>query len=43
MDMKQDSKATSTSARQSGFVAQEYYCARDLGAGAKKRRGNGEE
>jgi len=40
MDRRQDSNVTSTPA---GPSAQDRYCARGLGGGAKKRRGNEKE
>jgi len=43
MDRRQDSNATSTPAGKSGPSAQDRYCARGLGGGAKKWRGNGKE
>jgi len=35
--------ADSTQAETSGSLAQDRYCARGTGGGAKKRRGNGDE
>jgi len=43
MDRWQDSNVTSTTAEKSGPSAQDRYCARGLGDGAKKRRANEEE
>jgi len=43
MDKRQDKNAASTSTETSGLLAQDCYCARGLGGGAKKRRGNGKE
>ena len=43
MDKRQDKNATSTQAETSGSSAQDRYCARGPGGGAKKRRGNGYE
>jgi len=43
MDWRQDSHAILTPEGKSGPSAQDCYCARGLGGGAKKRRGNGEE
>jgi len=43
MDRRQDANATSTPAGTSGHSAQDRCCARGLGGGAKKWRGNGEE
>jgi hypothetical protein len=43
MDRRQDSNVTSTPAGKSGPSAQDRYCARGLGGGAKKRRANEEE
>ena len=42
MYKRQDSNATSTPAGKSGPSAQDRYCARGLGEGANKRRGNKE-
>jgi len=42
MDRRQDSNANSTPACKNGPSAQDRYCARGLGGGAKARRGNGE-
>jgi len=42
MYKRQDSNATSTPAGKSGPSAQDHYCARGLGGGANKRRGNKE-
>jgi len=39
MDRRMDSNVTSTPAGKSGPSAPDDYCARDLGGGAKKRRG----
>jgi len=38
MDRRQDLNVTSTAAGKSGPSAQDRYCARDSGGGAKKRR-----
>jgi len=43
MDKRQDKSAASTQAETSGSSAQDRYCARGSGGGAKKRRGNGDE
>jgi len=43
MDKGQDKTAASTQAETSGLLAQDRYCARGSGGGAKKRRGNGKE
>ena len=43
MDRRQDLNVTSTPARKSGPSAQDRYCARGLGGGAKKRRANEKE
>ena len=43
MDRRQDSNMTSTPAGKSGPSAQDRYCARDSGGGAKKRRANEKE
>jgi len=43
MDKRQDTNAASTPAETSGPSAQDRYCARSSGGGAKKWRGNGEE
>jgi len=43
MDRRYDSNATSTLAGKSGPSADDGYCARSLGGGVEKRRGNGEE
>jgi len=43
MDRRQDFKVTSTPAGKSGPSAQDRYCARDFGGGAKKRRANKKE
>ena len=40
MDSRQDLNVTSTPAGKSGPSAQDRYCARGLGGGAKKRRAN---
>jgi len=43
MDKRQDKTAASTQAETSGLSAQDRYCAKGSGGGAKKRRGNGDE
>jgi len=43
MDKWQDKTAASTQAETSGLSAQDRYCARGSGGGAKKRRGNGDK
>jgi len=43
MDRRQDANVTSTPSGKSGPSAQDRYCARGLGGGAKKRRANEEE
>ena len=43
MDKRQDKTAASTQAETSGLSAQDRYCARGSGGGAKKRRGNGDK
>jgi len=43
MDKSQDKNAASTPAETSGPSAEDRYCARGLGEGVKKRRGNREE
>jgi len=43
MDRRQDSNTNSTPAGKSGLSAQDRYCARSLGGGARKWRGNEEE
>ena len=43
MDRRQDLNVTSTPAGKSGPLAQDLYCARDSGGGAKKRCANEEE
>jgi len=43
MDRRQDKIVASTQAQTSGSSAQDRYCARSSGGGAKKRRGNGDE
>jgi len=43
MDRRQDSNVTSTLAGKGGSSTQDRYCARGLGGGAKKLRGNREE
>jgi len=43
MDKRQDKTAASTQAETSGLSAQDRYCAKGSGDGAKKRRGNGDE
>jgi len=43
MDRRQDSNVTSTPAGKSGPSAQDRYCARGIGGGAKKRRANEKE
>jgi len=43
MDKRQDKTAASTQAETYGLSAQDRYCARGSGGGAKKRRGNGDE
>jgi len=43
MDKRQEQTAASTQAETSGLSAQDRYCARGSGGGAKKRRGNGDE
>jgi len=43
MDKRQDKTAASTQAETSGSPAQDPYCARGSGGGAKKRCGNGDE
>ena len=43
MDKMQDKTAALTQAETSGSSAQDRYCARGSGGGAKKRCGNGEE
>jgi len=42
MDKRQNKTAASTQAETNGLSAQDRYCARGSGGGAKKRRGNGE-
>jgi len=42
MDRRQAKTAASTQAETSGSSAQDRYCARGSGGGAKKRRGNGD-
>jgi len=43
IDKRQDKTAASTQAETTGSSAQDRYCARGTGGGAKKRRGNGDE
>jgi len=43
MERRQGSNATLTPSGKSGPSAQDRYCARGFGGGAKKRRGNGEK
>jgi len=43
MDRRQDLNVTLTPARNGGPSAQDRYCARGLGGGAKKRRANEKE
>jgi len=43
MDKRQDKTAASTQAETSGSSAQDRYCARGSGGGAKKQRGNGDK
>jgi len=43
MDKRQDKTAASTQAGNSGLSAQDRYCARGSGGGAKKQCGNGDE
>jgi len=43
IDKRQDKNVASTQAETSGSSAQERYCARGPGGGAKKWRGNGDE
>jgi len=43
MDRRQDLNVTSTPAGKSGPSAQDRYCARGFGGGAKKRRANEKE
>ena len=43
MNRRQDLNVTSTPAGKSGPSAQDRYCARGLGGGAKKRRANEKE
>ena len=43
MDKRRDKTAASTQAETSGSSAQDHYCVRGSGGGAKKRRGNGDE
>jgi len=43
IDKRQDLNVTSTPAGKSGPSAQDRYCARGFGGGAKKRRANGKE
>jgi len=43
MDSRPESNVTSTPVGKSGTSAQDPYCARGLGGGAKKRRANEEE
>ena len=43
MDKRQDKTAALTQAETSGSSAQDRYCARGSGGGAKKRRGTGDE
>jgi len=43
MDRRQDLNVTSTQAGKSGPSAQDRYCARGFGGGAKKRRANEKE
>ena len=43
MHKRQDKTAASTQAETSGSSAQDRYCARGSGEGAKKGRGNGDE
>jgi len=43
MNKRQDKTAASTRAVTKGLSAQDRYCARDSGGGAKKQRGNGDE
>jgi len=43
MVKRQDNTAASTQAETSGSLAQDGYCARGSGGGAKKRRRNGDE
>jgi len=43
MDKKHDEIAALTQAEASGFWAQDLYCARGPGGGAKKRHENGDE
>ena len=43
MDKGQDKTAASTQAETSGSLAQDRYCARGSGGGAKKQRVNGDE
>jgi len=42
-DKRQDNTAASNQAETSGSSAQDRYCARGSGGGAKKRRGTGDE
>jgi len=43
MDRRQDFNVTLTPARKSGLSAQDRYCVRGFGGGAKKRRANEKE
>jgi len=43
MYKRQDKTVASTQAETSASLAQDRYCARGSGRGAKKRRGNGDE
>jgi len=43
VDKRQDKNASSNAAETSGPVAQDCYCARVSGGGAKRLCGNGEE
>ena len=43
MDKRQDKNAASTRAETIGPSAQDRYCVRGSGEGAKKGRGNGED
>jgi len=43
IDRRKDLNVTSTPAGKSGPLAQDHYCARGFGGGAKKRRANEKE
>jgi len=43
MDKRRDKTAAPSQAQTSGSSAQDHYCARGSGGGAKKQCGNGDE